>query len=243
MLVLSRFPVNVERTRTFQLFNWSDLPAAHKPVNTDGRSFYSDEIWQQLRLSSKSHWDVLIRVNNRHLHLLAFHPTPPGFDGPEDRNGRRNFDEIRFWVKYLAAEQSLYLADDAGQTSGMPPYQVFVVAGDFNADPLDSDSVPGAAAQLLDHRRIDSSCIPTSEGGIEASERQKGVNLQQRGDPANDTADFDDETTGNLRVDYLLPSRELTVTGCGVFWPAADQPGAELVGVSDHRLVWLDIKL
>jgi len=29
------------------------------------------------------------------IHILASHPTPPVFDGVEDRNGRRNHDEIR----------------------------------------------------------------------------------------------------------------------------------------------------
>lgn len=73
--------------------------------------------------------------------------------------------------------------------------------------------------------------------------QQAGINQQQKGDPASDTADFNDEFTGNLRLDYLLPGRELTVTGCGVFWPAAGQPGHDLIEVSDHRLVWLDIEL
>ena len=35
------------------------------------------------------------------VHFLVSHPTPPVFDGPEDRNGKRNFDEIRFWADYV----------------------------------------------------------------------------------------------------------------------------------------------
>ena len=31
-------------------------------------------------------------------------PTPPAFDGEEDRNGRRNHDEIRFWVDYVSTQ-------------------------------------------------------------------------------------------------------------------------------------------
>jgi len=243
MLVLSRFPINADRTRTFQRFLWSDLPGARKPLRADGASSYPDAVWQRLRLSSKSHWDVLIRVNDRRLHLLAFHPTPPVFDGPDDRNGLRNFDEIRFWVKYLAAEPKLYLVDDQGHSGGIPPYQAFVIAGDFNADPVDGDSVQGAAAQLLDLPRFNRDCTPTSEGGRIASEQQAGINKAQRGDPAGDTSDFNDETTGNLRLDFLLPSADLHVTGCGVFWPAPGQPGENLIDISDHRLVWLDFEL
>lgn len=55
-----------------------------------------------LRLSSKSHWDLPDYVGDRVVHVLAAHPTPPVFDGPEDRNGLRNADEIRFWADYVA---------------------------------------------------------------------------------------------------------------------------------------------
>jgi endonuclease/exonuclease/phosphatase family metal-dependent hydrolase len=243
MLVLSRFPINARRTRTFQNLLWSDLPGAHRPLRPDGGDYYPEEIWRQLRLSSKSHWDVSINVRGRRLHLLAFHPTPPVFDGPEDRNGLRNFDEIALWARYLAPEPSLWLRDDLGRSGGLAPYQVFVIAGDFNADPVDGDALAGAVEQLLQHPRINSSCTPASEGGRLAAQQQAGVNLRQQGDPAADTADFDDQSTGNLRLDFLLPDRELAVSGCGLFWPAADEPGAGLVDVSDHRLVWLDVRM
>ena len=58
-----------------------------------------------------------------------------------------------------------------------------------------------------------------------------------------DTSDFDDERTGNLRLDYVLPSADITVLNCGVFWPAGGEAGHDLVSASDHRLVWLDISL
>jgi hypothetical protein len=44
-----------------------------------------------------------------------------------------------------------------------------------------------------------------------------------------------------LRLDYVLPSRDLPVRGGGIFWPATGQPGSELLDASDHHLVWLDI--
>ena len=60
----------------------------------------------------------------------------------------------------------------------------------------------------------------------------------------NDFAD--DPAPGNLRADYVLPSRNLRVTGAGVFWPVPGEPGAELTGEhpfpnSDHRPVWVDV--
>ena len=48
---------------------------------------------------------------------------------------------------------------------------------------------------------------------------------------------------GNLRVDYVLPSAGLKVTGAGVFWPVEGEPGAALIDASDHRLVWVDVVL
>ena len=63
-------------------------------------------------------------------------------------------------------------------------------------------------AQLLDHPRIDPDSVPDQRGqppGIRTSRAE--LNQQQLGDPANDTADFDDAVTGNLRLDYLCPTR------------------------------------
>jgi endonuclease/exonuclease/phosphatase family metal-dependent hydrolase len=243
MLVLSRFPVVSGHTRTFQNLRWSDLPGAHAPHNPDGSAFYPPAVWASLRLSSKSHWDVVLDIEGVELHLLAHHPTPPVFDGPEDRNGRRNFDEIRFWKLYREAGDAAWLLDDQGRAGGIDPSARFVIAGDFNADPLDGDSLPGAIGQLLDADWLGPDCPPASSGGREAALRQGGVNAQQRGDPALDTADFDDRYTGNLRLDYVLPSANLETVACGVFWPAAGEAGAVEATVSDHRLVWLDIHL
>jgi hypothetical protein len=70
------------------------------------------------------------------------------------------------------------------------------------------------------------------------------VNLDHVGAPQQDTADFS-EPPGNLRVDYVLPSRQIRVLWSGVFWPASDEPLSALTGTypfpsSDHRLVWID---
>ena len=243
MLLLSRFPLDADRARTFTEFRWSSLPGALRPEMPDGQTFYPELIWSALRLSSKSHWDIAAKIDGRYLHILAFHPTPPVFDGPEDRNGRRNSDEIRFWREYTGPAGADFLVDDAARSGGIAPGQPFVIAGDFNADPQDGDSLPGAIGQLLNAPAIDAACIPTSAGAAEAAELQGGVNRKHAGDPAADTADFNDRYTGNLRLDYVLPSAGLEVTGCGVFWPASGDAGHDLLDASDHRLVWLDIVL
>jgi hypothetical protein len=233
MVLLSRFPIETSRARTFRRFLWRDMPAARLPAN-----WYSPEELAVLPVSSKNHWDVPVRVGRIALHLLVSHPTPPAFDGPEDRNGRRNHDEVRFWSGYLA--RGAYMRDDAGRRGGFRGRH-FMIMGDQNSDPVDGESHHEAINALLAHRRIDSAFTPASEGAAQASAVQGGINRDHRGDARFDTADFSDRVAGNLRVDYLLPSRGLTVCGGGVFWPRDDQPFAGLIDASDHRLVWIDV--
>jgi len=250
MAVYSMHPIVLDDVRTFQTFRWADMPAAllpDDPATPDPADWFSAAELGAVRLSSKSHWDLPIDIDGRLVHFLVSHPTPPVFDGPEDRNGRRNHDEIRFWADYVRpGRASAYIYDDAGQRGGLRPGARFVIAGDQNADPLDGDSVPGAAQLLLEHPRVNTSVTPSSAGAVDAAARQGGANLTHRGDPALDTADFADSAPGNLRVDYVLPSRPLRIVDAAVFWPTADDPLFRLVGdfpfpSSDHRLTWIDV--
>ena len=61
---------------------------------------------------------------------------------------------------------------------GLPASERFVIAGDLNSDPLDGDSIPGSAQQLLDHPRVNVSSAPSSDGGPGAAEAQGGANLR-----------------------------------------------------------------
>ena len=91
MVLLSRYPIVTEDVRTFQTFLWKDMPDAKLPVDpATSESWYSDAELDVFRLSSKSHWDVPVLVGDEVIHVLASHPTPPVFDGDEDRNGLRN---------------------------------------------------------------------------------------------------------------------------------------------------------
>jgi 3-phytase/alkaline phosphatase D len=239
MVVLSRYPIKRNKVRTFQHFLWQDMPDSMLP-----RDWYSAEEQSVLRLSSKSHWDIPVKVKGKIVHVLASHPTPPVFDGDEDRNGRRNHDEIRFWIDYVAGADYIY--DDAGRTGGLAAGEQFVIMGDMNADPLDGDSTGNPAAKLLASPLVNSAVTPASIGGADAALRQGGSNLNHLGGADFDTADFADGSPGNLRVDYVLPSKGLDMISAGVFWPASNQPLFELVGEwpfpsSDHRLVWIDV--
>jgi hypothetical protein len=193
---------------------------------------------------------VPILIGNKTVHFLVSHPTPPVFDGPEDRNGTRNNDEIRFWSDYIIPSRSGYIYDDDGNTGGLPPGAMFVIAGDQNSDPFDGDSVPGSIDQLLDHPLVNTKDTPDSEGGVEQAFLQDAANDDHIGDPAFDTADFGDAapSPGNLRADYVLPRKNLSILDAGVFWPLEEDPLFDLVGTfpfpsSDHRLVWIDVKV
>lgn len=250
MLVLSRYPIEAERVRTFQTLRWDEMPGAMWPtVPATGEAWYPAEARGVMRLSSKSHWDVPVRVpGGGVVHVLAAHPTPPAFDGPEDRNGKRNHDEIRLWADYLTGGAAAsYIRDDRGGRGGISNDARFVILGDYNADPNDGGSVAAAIGQLLDHPRVAKRVTPTSIGAREAA-AQGGANTTHRTPAEQDTADFSEPNPGNLRVDYALPSANLKVVGTGVFWPATKEDGADLMvmrpkaATSDHRLVWVDVK-
>jgi endonuclease/exonuclease/phosphatase family metal-dependent hydrolase len=241
MVVLSRFPIDAAKVRQFQKFKWVDMPGALLPVNPESNEpFYDKEITSVFRLSSKSHWDVPIQIGEQTIHFLVCHPTPPVFDGREDRNGRRNHDEIRFWADYVTAGKGDYIYDDEGNKGGLDGNSLFVIAGDLNADPSDGDHFESTMDQLLKSDRIQDT-HPRSDGAGEAAKMQGGANAGQQGDPACDTGDFNDRSVGNLRIDYLLPSSKLKVDNSGVFWPKSEDPLARLADTSDHHLVWVDL--
>lgn len=231
MAILSRHPIQTPRTFQDQL--WIDMPGHLIPIE-----HYGDAAGA-LRLSSKSHWDAPVTLpDGRTLHVLASHPTPPVFDGPLNENGRRNHDEIRFWVDYVTGRD--WMMDDAGVQGGLATDAAWVVLGDLNADPFDGGSMRAALLSLMN---VAQDPRPTSDGAAAAA------NARHRGDPSEDTADWrDDQGPGNLRVDYVLPSQEWEIVQSGVFWPPEGDPLRRLVGdgeeivSSDHRLVWVDIR-
>ena len=234
--------------------------------------WYSPDELEIFRLSSKSHWDIPIQIHGKTVHFLTSHPTPPVFDDPGpfqphipagvDFNGKRNHDEIRLWADYISGgKRSRYIYDDAGQRGGLEPGARFVIAGDQNSDPLDGDSIPGAIQQLIEHPHVNTRTTPQSAGAVEAASLQGGANATHRSDPRYDTADFSDIAPGNLRADYVLPRRSMKITNSAVFWPLRSDPFFRLTGVfdnraypagwngvggfptSDHRLVWVDVKV
>ncbi|MEM9974991.1 MAG: endonuclease/exonuclease/phosphatase family protein [Pseudomonadota bacterium] len=230
MAVLSNIPIAGVRDHSDLL--WHALPENLLAGDTLGTGAVEVQ-----RLSSKSHWIVSLAPEAATpFELWAFHATPPVFDGPEDRNGRRNHDEAAFWLRHL---------EGAFGARGEAP---FILLGDANLDPLDGDGRPEALRALLSHPALQDP-RPASAGGIAAA-REGGANAVHRGDPALDTVNWRDDGggPGNLRVDYVLPSAAWRVVGTGVFWPGPDDPKAKLLGgagdgATRHRLVWVDLVL
>ncbi len=222
LLVDDRFTVLTERVRTFRLLPWDYMPGALLPVKEDGSPWYTEAERAVVRLSSKSHWDVPVRTpGGGVLHVLCSHPTPPVFDGPEKRNARRNHDEIRFWADYISGEP--YIVDDADVPGGLTAGSWFVIVGDLNADPNKGESFKDPVGTLLlANPRINSTCTPT--GDVQVPDLD-----------AADTAMF------RMRVDYVLPSKQIEIARCGIWRRAPGPPGTPFP--SDHFPVWAELVL
>lgn len=216
MALLSRLPIDAMAMRDFSTFLWRDLPGS---LSQDGPEAAAIQ-----RLSTTGHWDVPVTLRGGGvLHLLAWHATPPVFDGAEDRNGRRNHDETAFWLRMLE-----------GALPFPPPDAPFVLIGTPNLDPADGEGRREAITALL--------ASPIVQDPRPRSARS-GTDQGQRGDPTLDTAAFGGEV-GSLRVDVILPSADLHVAASGVIWPPdADPFAASVTQASRHRLVWADLSL
>jgi hypothetical protein len=136
--VLSRFPIVVEGKRGLNDILWADLPGTHAQADDIG---LADQ-----RLSSGGHWIVPIEIPDsegvsHRLSLLIGHAGAPVFDGPEDRNGRRNLDELRLWEQILDGRH------------GPAPEQPLVFMANTNLDPSRGEGYREAMAQFLAHPR------------------------------------------------------------------------------------------
>ncbi|MBD8527799.1 endonuclease/exonuclease/phosphatase family protein [Pseudomarimonas arenosa] len=244
MLVLSRYPLDSAQLRSFRKFLWHRLPDAHRPMQPDSdppRPFHDERTWRQLRLSSKSHWDLPVDTPVGRIHLLLSHPTPPVFDGKEDLNGLRNRDELGFWRHYLDSDQAQpWLVDDQGRRGPLSADARFIVMGDLNNDPGDGSGYSAAIEALLQHPRTARFDAPQSLGGEESARLSR---LKPGDTPARThTASFG-SLAGNLRVDFVIPSAEFTVLNAGVFWPTTAEPEHQWLSATDHRMVWVDLSV
>ncbi len=135
LAVLSRWPLSRDEVVDFTPMLWRDLPGALLPWPGQ-----PEGLGDVLRLSSTAHWLLPIDTGtNGRLWLGTFAATSPVFDGPEDRNGRRNHDEIRFWTLLLDGKLSV------------PPPDGLIIAGHANLDPDRGEGRREAIRELLSH--------------------------------------------------------------------------------------------
>lgn len=215
--VLSRLPIDREAVRDLSQLLWQDLPGAQLPRHPDGSPFPSETALQAQRLSSTTHWVIPLTLpDGGTLNLLTFQATPPLFDGSEDRNGRRNADEIRLWQLLL---------DGALGPSPKPP---LVIAGGANLDPNRGAGRRGAIAALLADPRLQDPRPASPEAGVNTVEWENAGRM--RVDYLLPSADLQVLDAGVVWPTVSDQASEL----------ASDQTGAL---ASRHRLVWLDISL
>ena len=215
MAILSRYPIG--EPRDFSALLWRDLPGADLPPDM------TEAVKAVQVLSTSGHYEVPVMRRDAVLRLLVWYATPPVFDGPEDRNGRRNKDEALFWLRLLE-----------GVMPWAAPERPFVILGQSNLDPVDGDGLHEGMAALLG-----APVVQDLRPRGTAARQDPG----QAGDAALDTA-FYGKGVGGLRVDVLLPSAGLQVRASGVLWPDDSDPfAATLAAASRHRPVWADIDL
>lgn len=215
MAVLSRYPIAIDDVQDYSDLLWKDFPGALLPQGENG-PFPSQDAQNIQRLSTTAHWVVPIDVPDiGRVTLLTFHASPPVFDGPEDRNGWRNHDEIVFWRSFLDGR------------FGPVPDARYLLLGDFNQDKDDGEGRKAAIRWALSDPRLQDP-MPRSVGSAEMT-----------GDPF-DTVDWDDPVPGNLRVDYVLPSSDWQILDSGVHWPSGQADDVTSTA-SRHRLVWVDL--
>jgi len=125
--ILSRYPIETQEAQDLSAVLWKDIPGTQIP-----RTYFSPEEVDALRLQSVAAWDVPIRLPGGVVHVLATQASSPVFDGPENRNGLRNADQLRFWKGYV---------EDMTQP--------FVLMGGLNNDPFDGEGLNPPLRALL----------------------------------------------------------------------------------------------
>lgn len=216
MAILSRYPVDMDGVQDMSGVLWRDVPQAMLPM-VDGAPFPSAKAQNMLRLADVAQWVVPLQHETGRIMLLAFHANAPVFDGPEDRNGRRNHDQLRFWQHYL---------DGA---FGPAPDARFVLLGHANQDPNRSEGIKSGIRGLLADPRV-ADPMPLRTGA-------------PPGDPPEATVEWPRVDPPQMRVSYVLPSRDLRVVASGVHWPMTGEGARLLELASRHRMVWVDLQI
>jgi hypothetical protein len=255
MAIFSKYPIDEANIRTFQEFKWADMPDYLVPsaVDSDGNvtdgNWYTDEEMTVFRLSSKTHIDLPVTIDGTTVHVLASHPTPPTFDGNEDRNGMRNFDEIRMWADYIDPASS-YLYDDDGVSVTLAENTRFVILGDENASAKEGDAYTKDGVRAIEQLTLSELVNPNLHE--DSTTFQAPTSVAGTENTPDSIYSSTHTASWAMRADYVLPSAfGLEVAQGGVFWPSSadnlnyliEAIDSTDIASSDHRMVWMDLTL
>jgi endonuclease/exonuclease/phosphatase family metal-dependent hydrolase len=170
MVLLSRFPVLTEHVQDFTASIWADFPDAQMP-----NEYFLQEEAAILRLHSVGAWDVPVRTSDGVVHVLMSKAGPPVFDGPEDRNGLRNGDEIRFWTRHIESSDEAFvimagLNNDPVKGEGLKPDLLQLLSSDRLSDPQPGSRDFGPATVNWDFGKLRVDYVlPSATFGVDAS--------------------------------------------------------------------------
>src|SRR5699024_9072846 len=137
----SKYPIQSGQVRDFTSLSWSKMPDNSIPDDV------TDLEREVLPMSSVSHWDVPIEVQNETVHILA----SSNADASRSENEQaRNQDRIRFWDDYRDHDTE-YSTDHRGNQGPIDKDTEFIIAGSLKADPnAQGPAEPTAITSLLE---------------------------------------------------------------------------------------------
>ena len=234
MLIYSTFPIDTENIRDFTSLPWNAMPQNRIPEE------FSNLEQDTLPLSSVSHWDIPVTVDDEALHVLASSVADPT---RTNHDAARNHDQIRFWGDYLDPESD-YIRDHRGIKGPLHEDASFVIAGSLKADP--NGHGPADSAAISDLLANDSVVDPEPTHATADSMMGQGI-IPNDPTIGTHTAPTPGNEHDTYRADYVLPSNELAVTGAGVLDGDIESSNSRgfLGFTSDapHHIVWADIIL
>lgn len=256
VVLLSMYPIHAHQTRSFETFSWATMPS---PLMNELPNPVSKKLPPALPLFEGGFWDVSVWVEGHSMRLLiaqligqpaVIEPAQTPSHSLSALNDYRHFDEIRFLADYVGIKaNNYYIRDDNGLPGGIPGDE-FIFMGTLNRDAQDTpmkfpDGTDyNSIDQLLEHPYLDAAIRPTSQGAVQSSEMLGQVNDLHKNPPQYDTAVLPAEGSGNLQLDYILPSKNTLQPICaGSFWPKPKDKTYPLLKASGthHRLIWMDI--
>ncbi|MEM6595786.1 MAG: endonuclease/exonuclease/phosphatase family protein [Pseudomonadota bacterium] len=128
LALLSRYPIRRDLARDHSDVIWAEVEGSEVP-----KTYFSAGELGVLRLHDIGAWHVPVALPSGDIEILIAQTGPPVFDGPEDRNGLRNSDQIAFWHREIMRQTG-----------------PFVLMGGLNNDPVDGEGLKPALLSLLD---------------------------------------------------------------------------------------------